>query len=138
MVRIRHVDGCHYTCAGDGTAETIYEEVNPHRLLPRQAKDFWKTWCLSPSEHGFIALDGHRLVGFFRYYLEEKDWWTLCAAGTWVAPSHRGQGIALKLWSAAQRREQCRRLEATVVSEGGQALVKAFQKKFPKVKVKLK
>lgn len=136
-VRIRYVGGCHYVCAGDATAETIYEAVGPHPKLPKQAKIFWRRWDLSPAEFGVIAIVGKRLVGFFRYYLEEKDWWTMCAAGTWVDPDFRDRGIALKLWTRAQQREKCRRVEATVVSEGGRKLVEAFKKQFPKVKVKV-
>lgn len=86
-----------------------------------------------------VAFQDKRVVGFFRYYLESlsKHRLGIAAAGTWVHPDFRGQGLALRLWTAAVKSQKAvYRVTATTVSPGGVALVKAFSAKFPHIKVK--
>lgn len=130
------VDGCHYVCAGDGSARHYYEEVPPALRLPRDARRFWNRWCLQPAENAVIAVVNRRLVGFFRFFFEDGDvCFVMNAAGTWVHPSYRRRGLALRMWNRAQKIHRCREVRVVTVSEGGQALIAAFKKDHPKLTV---
>ena len=86
----------------------------------------------SDSWHcAFVALEGDKVVGCLRFDRISTPSGGLRAGGTWVAPSHRGSGLARKLWRRALRGQ--RAVEVTTVSKGGKALIESLRKAYPKV-----
>lgn len=79
----------------------------------------------------FVALEGDKVVGCLRYDRSPTPSGGLRAGGTWVAPSHRGTGLAKRLWRRALRGQ--RTVEVTTVSRGGKALVASLREQYPKV-----
>lgn len=136
MARIvlRYVTRRHHVCSGRPTPkdEFAYDTVKPHQLLDDDAKTYWRKWRLASAEHALVALDGRRVVGWFRYYLyDDVD---LGACGTWVHPDYRGRGIGARLWKKVLRRYRPATMRAVTLSAGGRALVRMAHQKF-KVKV---
>lgn len=131
MIRVKLVEACHFVCAGDGTGKDFCRYVDPSPLLPKPAREFWEYCDFAPCAAASIALDGSRLVGFFRFYRPEPK--RIHAAGTWVNPRYRGQGIGLKLWSCALRASQIKAVTVTAISTDGERLVASVQGRFPRV-----
>lgn len=74
------------------------------------------------AEFGVGAWENGMLVGLLRFNSWEPG--TLAAAGTFVSQSHRGRGIARRLWLAALRSSKWSQVEVDTISAGGSALVK--------------
>lgn len=58
-------------------------------------------------------------------------------AGTYVWSGARGEGVAMRLWQAAIRREHPKRVEVRTVTKGGRALVCAVAKLYPKIEFEI-
>jgi predicted N-acetyltransferase YhbS len=79
----------------------------------------------------FVAVDGDKVVGCLRYDRITTPSGGLRAGGTWVAPSHRGTGLAKRLWRRALRGQGT--VEVITVSRGGKALIESLRRQYPKV-----
>jgi GNAT superfamily N-acetyltransferase len=82
------------------------------------------------SSHVATATDCGKLVGWFRMTRVGRN---LYAQGTWVAPTHRRQGLAAQLWERALERLSPANIDVTVVSEGGVALIDHMEKAHPEI-----
>ena len=89
----------------------------------------------SPANYATLAFVDGEVIGAFRFNvyqgsLEPTE--TLYAAGTWVARSHRGQGVALHLWGVAMRRHpNVREVVVASASGGGRALTRSLARRYP-------
>lgn len=75
------------------------------------------------AEFGYGAYQDGQLAGLLRYNEWNQD--VLSASGTYVAESHRGRGIARRLWLAALRYKKWKAVEVDTISPGGNALVES-------------
>lgn len=74
------------------------------------------------------AYDGPKLAGFVRVFVGD---YLSIAAGTWVAPSHRRQGLALALWRRVMQRARIIEVVPCIkgpCTKGGRALAKKLAK----------
>lgn len=101
--------------------DTLYG-FTPH--FGEKTNDAW--------DEALVAVEDGQVVGCLRWdRLPTAKMRGMRAGGTWIAPTHRGGGLAKSLW----RRALCgiRVVEVTTVSRGGTRLVESLAKGHPKV-----
>jgi GNAT superfamily N-acetyltransferase len=106
------------------------------KKMPEDARRFWEH--LGEAEEG-VALYQNGLVGWFRYAMDLVPRYdtgaTLYPAGTWVHSDFRGRGYGLLMWRyVLNRKTDITKVRATIVSDGGMALINAVKKDFPNIK----
>ncbi len=110
-----------------------YRYVPPHHGIPQATHATVRAFGvaeLGSVEHALVAYDHEgEVAGWLRYEISRKGW--LYAAGTWVAPEHRGTGISHELWGRVMRRYDPDRVVVTTASVEGRSLVSAVVKWFP-------
>jgi hypothetical protein len=99
--------------------------------LGKSARRFWDHAALTSCDGSIVAtLDG-KIVGFMRFYL-----WPLKMiqeAGTWVLPSLRRSGLALKMWKAALEQLSVKTVKYRAISHGGKAFVPKLKEAHPNI-----
>jgi len=136
---LKVVEACHFVCCGDGNSGDYNTPVDPSKTMHADARRCWVRWDLAPTDRAVVAYQGRKIVGWFRYYddyWEDSRGWFL-AAGTWVHPDCRGQGIGVRLWKRFVKEEKSRRIGVVAVSEGGRGLTEAIRRLYPRIKVNL-
>ena len=96
----------------------------PARCISPGARDFWDCAGLGEATHAVIATNRNQIVAFFRYYLEYRE---LNAAGTWVEPSWRRQGVATRMWKLALETHGPSTVDAIEASDDGHAFLQAVK-----------
>ena len=78
-----------------------------------------------PDGRSIIAYEGKKVVGFFRFSVSKiYNSVRLEASGTWVARTHRRQGIARALWEKALKYYKVTNVSVPVTSNSGMELVR--------------
>ena len=121
--------------------------------LDREPQAFLDEVVPAAAHVAILAKDGERLVGFVRltsgYGLGHTE---VRAYGTWVAVSHRRQGLALRMWSFLLRRtwsfplhikrtEMLGRFETvrvTCLNKGSANLMQKIAQRFKRVRFHIK
>lgn len=85
---------------------------------------------MGPAQQAVVATERGKIVGFFRFEAEDRSHTTLYAYGTWVAKSHRGRKLALKMWEKVLHRTSPDIVVVTAVSRGGAGLVKSLKRRY--------
>ncbi len=104
------------------------KDAGLHKQLPEDAWNFLSCLVDEDATHAVTAYAEGVLIGWFRFTIRRG---TLHAQGTWVAKSHRRQGIGKALWRHALRRTKPRRVEVLTVSRGGTALLSSLRRDLP-------
>ncbi len=124
-----------------------YRIVGPRHKIPRAifsglAKTFWAD-MLDPVPRAIVAFDDGEIVGWVRYEItgprasveyglgDQKV--VLWAAGTWVEPEYRGQGISHVMWGKLMQRYQPTYVKIRTITLGGRILSAALVRWFPEV-----
>lgn len=126
MVRFQHVGKRHYLCAGREVEEDHTWSDEPPTRLPVAAQRFWRQCLFGGCSGGVLVTENRVAVGFFRYYWNPVTK-VLSAAGTWVAKTHRGQGIARRCWDMVLDKKKPRIVEVYTATRGGKKLVDALR-----------
>lgn len=92
--------------------------------MPSNAKRLWPS--LNAATGCLIAYENGKMVGFLR-------WSGKYSQGTWVAESHRRQGLALVMWAKMLERRRCRWFHLTTVTPAGARLGAALVASHPNV-----
>ncbi len=109
----------HYVLDGE------WEFPPPPPQLPKNAQGYWDRYGFCQADEAIVAIEGEQLIGFFRYSFEKR---LLHARGTWVAPSHRRQGLATRMWEKALRGCQSQKgpIQVVTVTRAGTAFVRSL------------
>ena len=100
----------------------------PKQLIGNSsAYDFYDRYALAPAQYVAVAY-APTLVGFFRYDLDRKD--AMIAAGTWVHPKYRGQGLGQALWAKALQKHSPSIVYVQPVTSYGKRFVSNLKKVF--------
>ncbi len=142
----------HYLTPSSALA-VMYDEAQdilgrwPHKKrkrvrLPSLARRVMRAWRVLPArtddgKRAIVATCGDEVVAIFRYDDRRACGWSrravINAAGTWVAPAHRGQGLGARLWASALRKSKAQEVHVTVISRSGSALVKKMKSLYPRL-----
>lgn len=76
------------------------------------------------ADTAILAYHGKELVGFVRISVADN-----IAAGTWVAPKFRRQGLALRMWKRILQEVGDDTIDITAVTRGGEKLVDSMIKR---------
>lgn len=106
-----------------GDDDTMFGPT-PAGCISPAARGFWDWAGLGEATHAVLVTNRNKIVAFFRYYLEERE---LNAAGTWVEPSWRRQGIATRMWKLALETHGPSRVDAIEASDDGHAFLQAVR-----------
>lgn len=126
-MRLRHVNDNHYAVYGQ--EDTAFGRT-PSPRLPGNAHQFWERWGLGEADEGVVATHEEKLVGFFRFSMDEDTLW---AAGTWVAPSFRRQGLATRMWDKAFRMYKPSNVYVTCATQMGFRFVGYLRRQHPTI-----
>lgn len=94
--------------------------------LPKTSKNMLSRWSCFNCDQAIVAIHKGtgQVVGFFRYDADAaRGAKRIYACGTWVAKDHRGVGLGVSMWLKALRLHAAARVEVSVVSPSGKALV---------------
>ncbi len=92
----------------------------PAGRLVGEAKAFFPT--LDPVPCALVCWHARAPAAWLRFE-RSRSTDTLWAAGTWVEPFARGQGLGFELWRRVLARYEPRKVIVRTVSPGGRALV---------------
>lgn len=102
--------------------DICYENCPYH--LDEAFQRFWKSRALYSCDHAFIAQEGKKIIGFFRFDNLEG---TLYGAGTYILPAYRKLGIAKKLWNKAIKYYNPHSIEVCITSSGAEKLINSLK-----------
>ena len=121
----------HYCLYGESMDQ--YPDVKPHPRLPKSAQWWWRHWALREvADVAAVATHQRTLVGFVRIITPGSPHYA-SAAGTWVEPKYRRQGLGVQMWSCLLRRFAWSTVEVITTTKGGYRLVCAVGDRHPEI-----
>lgn len=133
MLRVRFVGPKHYILASGGPREHAPAPIR----LPFGARSLWTDWGLGECNGAVVVTTQNEIVGFFRFNWDAEEC-HIQACGTWVSLTHRGTGLARRMWRRVLRAFPIATIRAVGVSPGGKALIRSLRAEFPHLKWKLR
>ena len=103
------------------------------RGLCSSAEYYLDTWGFKylQANVACVAKDGREVVGFVRV---EQSRNSIQAAGTWVHPKYRKNGLALKMWQRMLKHTKPRKVECYIASKNGYKLIKHIASVHPDIR----
>jgi len=104
------------------------KETEKHKLLEASEWAFFKSLGDDKASHVTIVSPN---IGWFRFSIIGRF---LAAQGTWINPSYRKQGYALRLWNRALSEFNPRKVWVIAASKNGGNLIHSLENKHPHIK----
>lgn len=129
-VTIKAIDASHPFITGD------FKALRKLPGIPATAIETLKKWRVGGADRGVVAVCRGQVVGFCRLVEIRKRKRNrlieVSFAGTWVARSARGRGVAKRMWRAALKSVRPGMVVSVVtVSDNGRRLVAALVREHP-------
>jgi len=120
----------------DSTHDICREQCPDY--LPVDMKKFWNSRKLDSADGAILALDGDKIIGFFRYFFPDwipKSRRKKCchAIGTYVMTDYRRMGVGKSLWEIAIKKLKPHVIDVVLTSMGSVKLVKSLREKYEKI-----